>query len=306
MTVPSLKGLVPVLATPFQDDGGLDERSLAELVGFQLASGADAIALFGMASEAFALDREERARIAKIALKEVAGVLPVVAGVGATGLKPAIEQALQAAELGCDVLMVLPPFLVPPRATDLPEFFGRIAESAGLPVMVQDAPDTTRVTLPVSLLAEIGACAGIDYAKVESSPSVPKIAQLVAATRATLKVFGGRNSQFLLDELESGAVGTMPACELTDRLAPILRAWNEGRHEVARREFGALLPLINYGLQPGVAWAVHKEVLVARGIIASSRVRLPAWPMEGATAAGLRSILKPLEGLPEWLWKRRP
>lgn len=58
-----IQGLVPVLATPFTPDRALDIDGLRRLVEFELTSGVDGVALFGMASEGFALTAAERGRI---------------------------------------------------------------------------------------------------------------------------------------------------------------------------------------------------------------------------------------------------
>src|SRR5687767_14232243 len=72
-------GLIPVLATPFHPSGELDLESLHRLVDFQVASGADGVAVFGFASEGFALTLSERRSILDVVTK--AG-LPPGAGCG--------------------------------------------------------------------------------------------------------------------------------------------------------------------------------------------------------------------------------
>jgi len=300
----ALSGLVPILATPFGSDGSLDLTSLARLAEHQIVSGADAVATFGMASEAFTLSTEERQLVLDTIVRTVRGVsadLPVVAGVSATGIAPAIEQARAAVGAGAGALMVLPPFLVRPGDDQLADFFGDLAALAGVPVMIQDAPAVTSVPMSVRLITEISRLPGVDYVKVEAAPTAPKIAAIVgAATGTRLGVFGGQNAQFLLDELGRGAVGTMPACEFTDLLADVLKAWRAGGYEEAADRFHRLLPLLVYGLQGGIAWAVHKEVLVRRGIIAHARVRAPARPLDPASAVGLQRLLQPFEVQPGW------
>ena len=105
----------------------------------------------------------------------------------------------------------------------------------------------------------------VNYVKIEAQPTAPKVQRAVQAFGANVAVLGGQNAQFLLEELERGAVGSMPACEFTDLLTRIHRLWSGGERAEAERQFSMLLPLLVYGLQPGLAWAVHKEILVRRG-----------------------------------------
>jgi len=256
-----------------------------------------------MASENFALDSSERSLI----LKSVIGTarrldpkLPIVAGVAPTGYAPALEQGRQAVDAGADLLMVLPPFLVKASGDQLSEFYGRLASELGVPIMVQDAPLTTGVTISEGLIADLAKLPGVEYVKVEAPPTAPKVAKVAQLVRDQMAIFGGQNGQFLLEELSRGAVGTMPACEFTDFLAVVLSAYRDGDAAGANEQFTRLLPLLIYGLQSGIAWAVHKEILARRGIIASPRVRAPAAALDRSSHEGLLRALGPFEKMTSW------
>jgi 2-keto-3-deoxy-L-arabinonate dehydratase len=296
-----LSGLVPVLATPFTENGELDLPSLRVLTDFQLTAGAAGIAVFGLASEGFALTAGERARILAAVRDVVSGALPVVAGIAATSTATALEQARAAADGGADALMVLPPFMVKPSGDQLVDFYAELAERCGLEIMVQDAPTATGVTMPESLLVELSKLDGITSVKIEAMPTPPKVGAVAKATTGGFAVFGGQNALFCLEEYACGATGTMPACEFTDALSAVLAQWRAGApteraagRATALEGFTRLLPLIRFGLQPGIAWAVHKEVLVRRGLIASATVRSPARPLDAASRAALAGLLDEL------------
>lgn len=292
---PTVAGLVPILATPFQPDGSLDLPGLRRLTEFQLASGVDGVAVLGMASEAFALTAAERRLVTEEVARVVAGAVPVVAGVAATSAVTAVEQAAEAAATGATATMVLPPYMVPAAPVQLPEFYAAVA-AAGPEVMVQDAPGVTGVPMSPQQIAELARVPGVTSVKVEAPPTAPKVAAVAALVdEPRFVVLGGQNAQFLLDELAAGAVGTMPACEIPDLLAPVLADWRGGRYDDARARFDRLLPLLVYGLQPGIAWAVHKEVLVRRGLIDHATVRMPARTVDARARAGLSAILDRLQ-----------
>ncbi|PXY35009.1 dihydrodipicolinate synthase family protein [Prauserella sp. PE36] len=290
----AVHGLVPILATPFDQDGSLDLAGLARLTEFQLASGVDGVATFGMASEGFALTAEERERILTTITDVVAGAVPVVAGVNGTSTVTALEQARAAEDLGAQALMVLPPFLVKPSATQLADFYGDVAAGTSVEIMVQDAPGATGVAMPPPLIAQLCELDRITSVKVEAPPTAPKVGAVVERVPDTVAVLGGQNAQFVLEEYARGAIGTMPACEFPDLLAPVLADFTEGRRAEARAAFAKLLPLVLFGLQSGIAWAVHKEVLVRRGLIEHATVRLPAAPLDKASRQSLHAILDEL------------
>jgi 2-keto-3-deoxy-L-arabinonate dehydratase len=286
-----ITGLVPILATPFTAEGDLDLEGMRSLAEFQLDARADAVA-------AFALTSEERERILRETCRVTAGAIPVIAGVNATSARTALEQARRAADGGAVALMVLPPYLVKPSAAQIVEFYGEVAEGSGLPIMVQDAPGATGVAMSVALLAELGSVTGVWSAKVEAQPTASKVAD-VTAVAPELPVFGGQNAFFVLEEYAAGAVGTMPAAEFTDALREVLVAWESGDLLAAHALFNRLLPLVRFGLQPGLAHAVHKEVMVRRGIIRDATVRSPARALDRTARAALDTILQ-MAQLPAW------
>lgn len=299
MNPPEVHGLVPVLATPFDVDGALDIPSLHRLVDFQLAAGAQGLAVFGMASEGFALTPADRTAILA-QVREAAGPqVPLVAGVNATSTANAVAQAQEALQAGADALMVLPPYLVRPSAAQLGDFYGEVAAAAGRHVMVQDAPGATGVTMSVPLIVELSKLEHVASVKIEAPPTAPKVGEVVSATDAGFMVFGGQNALFVLEEYARGAVGTMPACEFTDVLAGVLAEWAAGHRLEAHRAFARLLPLVRFGMQPQLAWAVHKEVLVRRGIITSATVRDPAVALDRESGAALDELLAAAP-LPPW------
>lgn len=293
---PMLHGLMPILATPFDESGALDRPSLRRLVEFQLASGVDGVAVFGMASEGFALTAAERRTILSDVVELVDGRVPVIAGVNGTSTATSIEQSLIAQEGGADALMVLPPFMVKPPAASLVDFYGEVAAATSLSVMVQDAPGVTGVAMAPSLIAELARLDGVDSVKIEAPPTAPKVGAVVEAIGdADFAVLGGQNAQFCLEEYARGAVGTMPACEFADLLAPILEQFITGRVDEARAGFRRMLPLVLVGLQGGIAWAVHKEVLVARGIIDHATVRYPAARLDAGSRAAVDLVIEELD-----------
>jgi 2-keto-3-deoxy-L-arabinonate dehydratase len=294
----SIQGLVPILATPFLPGGALDVASLRRLTEFQLNSQVNGVAVFGMASEGFALTVDERARILREVSQIVSGAVPIVAGVAATSTTTALEQAHAAEANGASALMILPPFMVKPNARQLVDFYVDIAADIETQVMVQDAPGATGVAMGLATVAELSKIHRVTSIKVEAPPTAPKIEAIAAIVDEEFVILGGANSQFLIEEYARGSSGTMPACEFSDLLAPIFAELECGRESAACESFIQLLPLLAFGVQPGIAWAVHKEILVHRGIIAHGTVRSPAADMVSGDRKALARLLQKLD-LPE-------
>src|SRR5690606_33651232 len=73
------KEFVPVMLTPFQDNGSVDYDGLSRLVEFYLESGVKGLFANCQSSEMYELDDQERLAVLKHVMKVTDGAVPVVA-----------------------------------------------------------------------------------------------------------------------------------------------------------------------------------------------------------------------------------
>lgn len=281
-TSPELRGCVPVLVTPFTDDGALDLQSLRREIDWVIAEGASGVACLAIASEGYKLTEAERDEIIQTVVGHVAGRVPVVASADGPGEEPAIDRARRAARLGADVLMVLPPYFVKPGPEALVSYYGRVAETAGIPVMIQDAPQLTGVAMSPALWAIMAeASQHIRYVKAEGMPQGATVSETRRLLGDRLGIFCGWGGLSLLDALERGAIGNMPAANVTRFFAEVQRLWEDGDREAAERLFDAGAPFVLWTMQ-SIDHSVTsaKEELRRRGVITSARLRQPALALD--------------------------
>jgi len=286
----ALAGVYPILATPFSDDGSLDLESQDRLVDYVLEHGVDGLGLFGNASEGYTLFSEERVSLLERIGRRVNGRVPLVVSSGHTGTDAAVRMSREAEDLGASALMVLPPYLLRPDADGLLFYFDAIGKAVRIPIMVQDAPLLTQVAMPASLLARMGReIENVKLVKVEAPPTTAKITALAQAG-GNLEIFGGLNGQFLIEEFERGAVGTMPNNDIPFLYADVWKKLLAGDKAGAWRVFTRALPLIRFELQPGLGVSALKHNMVARGIIRSARVRHPTSSLSREGVAELETL----------------
>jgi len=217
-----LHGCIPILVTPFADDGSLDLESLEHEIDWVLAEGASGVACVAIASEGYKLTESERDAVIAASVRRVDGRVPVVASADGPGEEPAIDRARRAAALGADVLMVLPSYFVKPGPDAITSYYARIADASGLPIMLQDAPQLTGVSMAPALWARIAeATAGLRYIKAEGTPQGPTISEALRLCGDRVGVFCGWGGLSLLDALERGAIGNMPAPNFTRFFADV-------------------------------------------------------------------------------------
>ncbi|CUX46987.1 dihydrodipicolinate synthase family protein [Agrobacterium genomosp. 13] len=290
--VAGLKGILPVLPTPFLADGGIDEAGMKRLVVFALDKGVDGVVFPGFASEVEALNATERATLLKIVVDAVAGRVPVVAGASAADWREVVEHGRAASALGIRHLMVQPPKSVGTDAPALIEFLGRIVEALPeVEIILQNAPAPRGSDLsPQAIVEIVRALPQVTYVKEETLPAGPAISHIIAHAPSTLKgVIGGGGARYILDEYARGATAAMPALEIAEEHVAIDRALVAGRQEEARRIYVRTLPLLV--LQAVYRMRLTKYVLARRGVIEGVGVRAPTPELDAAAIADIDANL---------------
>jgi 2-keto-3-deoxy-L-arabinonate dehydratase len=278
----TLRGVFPIVNTPFHTDGSVDHASQDRLVDHLLEQGAHGLGLFGNASEGYTLSAAERIDLMKRITKRVDGRVPLVASSGHTGTDAAVELSRELAGLGADCLMVLPPYYLKTDADGLLHYFEAISAAVDIPIMVQDAPLMTQVAMPPALLGRMGReIEHVEYVKIEAAPTPTKVSAVAQQAGASLTLFGGLNCQFFIEEWHRGARGQMPGSDRTRDLVAIWEHLEAGREDAAWKVFCRVLPLLRFQLQPGLGVSAQKHNLVAAGVIASARVRHPTATLDG-------------------------
>lgn len=270
----AITGVFPVLPTPFDADLSPDETSLRRLVRYLIAASVDGMTYPGVASEFSHLSEIERERLVRIVIDEVAGRVPVVIGVSSADAALSLRLARSAAKLGAAALMVA----APPQwaqAEGQIKYFASLAETVpGVPLMLQNVPPPVGAGLPANVLLEIvNAVPAIAYIKEESLPSGQRLSAVLAKAPASLLgVLGGAGGRYITDELRRGACGTMPAIELAEVHVALMAAHRRGDASAVRQIFTRMLPILN--IQAVFRWALTKEVLLTRGLIANAAQRI--------------------------------
>lgn len=270
-----LQGVFPILPTIFHADGTIDEAGMANVFEYLVGAGAAGVVFPGLASEYDMLSAEERLHLTARIGAWNRGRLPLIVGASAKTVEEAIAFARAGGDAGACAAMVLTPHAHAGDPVAMAGFFERLHAESGVEVMLQNAPPPMGVGLGVEQVVALAAqVPGIAYVKEETMPSGHRITALSAqAGNQVRAVFGGAGARYVLDELGRGAVGTMPACEITEVHVAMLAAWAAGDHDHARLLFERTLPLLS--MQAVFRWRLTKAVLLRRGLIASDKVRAP-------------------------------
>ncbi|MGB2709988.1 MAG: dihydrodipicolinate synthase family protein [Conexibacter sp.] len=277
---PRPDGAQVLLLTPFDEDGAVDERSLAALIEYVIGGGVDGIVALGTTGEFFTLSLDEQARLMTLVAEQVRGRVPLTYGIGNTATSVSIELARRAQELGAACVLLQSPYYFAHASDAIDAHFLAVANAVDLPVMVYDG--SAGIELSVEHVHSLSQrAANIRYVKM-SVPDPAKVGAMVAGAPAVEALAGDEN--MLLMGLRHGAIGSTVGWSNVDpeAIAGIHRAFEAGDLDRARAlQLHKVVPAVAVCITAKNAYIrCYKEILAAKGVIASPTTRLPLTPLD--------------------------
>ena len=261
-----LRGIFPIMQTPYTESGDLDTQTLAKEVKFLDRVGAHGVVWPQLASEWSELKPEERSAGAESIMAAAKGArCAVVLGVQGPDMEAARRYARQAEKLGPDAIIALPPR----DASNLDrvaDYYRAIAKECALPLIVQTIGDMS-VEFVLRLRNDIPT---LRFVKDEAGHTLSRISEY-RRVASDLVVFTGAHGKTMIDELSRGASGTMPAASFADLYVQLWNYWQAGKREKAMEDLSRISLLVNqlsaYGM-PSIKYILH-----LRGVFPNWRCR---------------------------------
>lgn len=275
-----IKGICPIIATPFTENGEVDYESLDKLVKHLIKGGCHAVTLFGIAGEYYKLTDDERKKMVEVtvkAAKEAGG--KTIISVTDHATEVAVKTAKFFEESGADCLMLLPPFFLKPGAGYLYEHMKAIGNAVSIPIMAQYAPEQTGVAIAPDVFVKLQKeCPNIIYYKIECKPAGPYVTNLMTLTDGKMKIFVGNAGFQIIECMDRGAIGAMPGCSMYDVYLDIYNKYVQGDRAQAIAIHNKLLPMLNH-IRQNVEQIIsfEKRILKKRGIIKTDYCRKPSY-----------------------------
>lgn len=293
----ALTGAQVLLLTPFDADGEIDERSLAALIEYVIGAGIDGIVGNGTTGECFTLSVDEQARLMTLIAEQVRGRVPLTFGIGSSATRVSIELARHAQELGAACVMLQPPyyFAHAPEAVDA--HFLAVAAAVDVPLMAYDGG--AGIELSVERVRSLNERApSIRYVKM-SIPDPAKVAAMRAGAPAVAPLAG--DELMMLMGMRHGAVGSTVGLGNVDpeAIAGIHRAFEAGDLVGARAlQVRRVVPAVGVCITAKNGYIrCYKEILAAKGVIASPATRLPLTPLDEVRRDEVLAVMRELSVL---------
>lgn len=205
-----LKGVMQSPVTPLKADFSPDLETFERLLDFHVRTGATAISWPHHKGESLNLTIAERKRFAEVAVKTVAGRVPVSIHVSALAVEDSIELARHAQAIGADAIIAITPYFWNPSPEAIHDWFMRLGREVDLPIIAYNSPsylDGVEFTaaLITSLLEKLPNLVAMKEASFDSEKFL-EISRAALAIRPDFSLVAG--VEFLLPSIPLGGKGS--------------------------------------------------------------------------------------------------
>ena len=199
------RGVFPAVCTQFHDDYSLNVNGTLAHLDAMLAAGVDGLVMMGSVGENTTLEPAEKKELLKATVAHVRKRVPVLAGVAEYTTAGACRWAADAAKLGADGLMVLPPMVYKSDDRETLAHFRAVARATDLPIMVYNNPPAYKVDITPEMFAEMADEPKFACIK-ESSDNPRRITDIINLTKDRYVIFAGVDD-LVVECMILGAVG---------------------------------------------------------------------------------------------------
>jgi len=292
----ALSGISGILVTPFDSSDQIAPQRLAPIIARCAAAGVDALTINGNTGEFYGLAFAEAERMQAEIPGLIAGRTKIIAGIGRSVIE-ATRLAARARSDGADAIMIHQPpdpFVAPRGIAD---YIRRIADAAGLPVILYLRNDA--IGLPaIETLCRIKGVVAVKWATpnmmtlahaIRRAGEVSFICGLAEPWAPPMTALGAQG-------FTSGLINIAP-----ERSVAILRALRARDFAAANAEIAAIgeFEALRAEEQNGANVSVVKAALAMTGLDLGPARPPACWPLAPDSATRLQNLLNTWGALPK-------
>jgi 4-hydroxy-tetrahydrodipicolinate synthase len=295
-----VRGIIPACITTFDADGRFDEAAYRRYLEWLLPQGPVALAINADTGEGPHLWPDERERVLRVAV-DVAGNVPVIAGLSAMFTAQGVEEARRAEGAGARGLLVfpIPAYQGTPLDPAIPvAYHEAIARGCGLPLVAfQLQPALGGVLFSEDALRQIASIESVVALKEASFDAriYLQTRRMIERLPRPIDLLTG-NDNFIYESFVMGAEGALIGYGTlaTDLQVRMLQLTLDGQWDQARAIWERIFPLeeVIFGSPVRDYRARTKVALRMLGVLDSVVMRPPLLPLSGEAEAAVRDALQ--------------
>lgn len=140
-------GVGVALITPFKENKTIDFDALARLVEYDIAGGVSYLVVMGTTAESPVLSKGEKQEVLDFVVKQNAGRVPIVFGIGGNDTLVVAEQMRKLNLKGVDAILSVVPYYNKPSQEGIYQHYKYLSEASPLPIIMYNVPGRTGVNM---------------------------------------------------------------------------------------------------------------------------------------------------------------
>jgi 4-hydroxy-tetrahydrodipicolinate synthase len=284
------KGVMPAITTCFREDFSVDHGFMATHCGWLLDNGCTGIVALGSLGEGATLSLDEKRQILRNCIDAVHGRGSVVASISALTTSEAVALAKAATDLGCDGLMVLPPFVYQGDWREMKTHVAAVFEATPLSCMLYNNPVAYGTDFFPEQIHELAAEHENFEAVKESSTDARRVSAIRALLDRRLQISVGVDDA-VLEAIGVGATGWIAglANALPRESVELFNCGINGESDKAFQLYRWFLPLLRMDTVPNLVQLI--KLVQAEVGMGNPRVRPPRLELVGRELEQTRKII---------------
>jgi 1-pyrroline-4-hydroxy-2-carboxylate deaminase len=284
-------GVMPAITTSFRDDLSVDHAFMTEHCRWLLDNGCSGVVALGSLGEGATLSFNEKLEILRTSVRVVQGHGPVVASISALSTNEAVSLANAAADLGCDALMVLPPYVYQGNWREMKSHVAAVFRATPLSCMLYNNPVAYGTDFLPEQIQELAAEYENFEAVKESSTDARRVSAIRALLHDRLEICVGVDDA-VLEAIGVGATGWIAglANGLPRESVDLFNYGINRESEKAFELYRWFLPLLRMDTVPNFVQLI--KIVQAEVGIGNTRVRPPRLELVGAELEQTKTIIR--------------
>jgi N-acetylneuraminate lyase/4-hydroxy-tetrahydrodipicolinate synthase len=229
------EGVFVAMLTPFKDDGSLNDDELRKIVDFLIDSGVHGLFPISSVGEYIHMSIDEKIRMMEVITEQNRGRVHITPGVGSSHPADSIRLAQKAKELGCDGVVIAPPYFFQLSQENIEKYYESISDAVDIPVILYNIPLFTQ-PLSYDVVKRLARRENVVAMKDSSGSMVDfmHFMDKIRLIKEDLNMLTGREETFFAT-LMVGGKGCMTATAgiLPEKMIGIYNAWKSGEYTKA-------------------------------------------------------------------------
>lgn len=279
------------IVTPFTADGQIDWAAFSKLIEFWIKGNVEYLVVLGTTGESATVHGKEKQEVFSFVKKEVAGRLPLVAGIGGNDTNEVVKGFKEFDLSGYDAILSVSPYYNKPNQEGIFQHYKALDVATPLPIIMYNVPGRTGQSVKAETQLRIaGECKNI-FATKEASGNFDLINQIIKNKPDEFMVISG-DDPITLHMIAAGAEGliSVVANAYPKDYSDMVRLCLEGKFAEAQKLHYKYIDIIASMFAEGSPSGV-KAYLSEMGLCQNT-FRLPVWKVSEKHHAKIKELMK--------------